>query len=33
MRARKAWLGPPSFAAASFKYDSRNLDLVIEMHY
>ena len=29
----KGWLGAPTFAAASFRYDGRNLDLAIEMHY
>ena len=29
----KAWFGAPSFAAASFKYAGRNLDLTIAMHY
>jgi uncharacterized protein (DUF2141 family) len=29
----KAWFGAPSFAAASFKYDGRNLDLTIALHY
>ena len=29
----KAWFGAPSFEAASFKYDGRNLDLTIAMHY
>lgn len=29
----KGWLGAPSFAAASFRYDGRGLDLAIEMHY
>lgn len=29
----RAWFGAPTFAAASFKYDGRNLDLTIAMHY
>jgi uncharacterized protein (DUF2141 family) len=29
----KALFGAPSFAAASFVYDGRNLDLTIAMHY
>lgn len=29
----KAWLGAPSFEEASFKYDGRNLDLTIALHY
>jgi uncharacterized protein (DUF2141 family) len=29
----KAWFAAPSFSAASFKYDGRNLDLTIDMHY
>jgi len=29
----KALLGAPSFSAASFPYDGRNLDLTISLHY
>lgn len=29
----KAFLGAPSFSAASFPYDGRNLDLTIRLHY
>lgn len=29
----RGWLGAPSFAAASFRYDGRNLELTIAMHY
>lgn len=29
----RAWLGAPSFAAASFHYDGRGLELTIGMHY
>jgi len=29
----KAFLGAPSFSAASFPYDGRNLDLTITLHY
>src|SRR6185312_11010383 len=29
----RGWIGAPSFAAASFKYDGRTLDLAIDMHY
>jgi len=29
----KGWIGAPSFAAASFRYDGRTLDLTIDMHY
>ena len=29
----KALLGAPSFSAASFQYDGRNLDLTISLHY
>jgi uncharacterized protein (DUF2141 family) len=29
----KALLGPPSFSAASFPYDGKNLDLTISVHY
>lgn len=29
----KALLGAPSFSAASFSYDGRNLDLTISLHY
>jgi len=28
-----AWLGAPLFAAASFRYDGRSLELAIGMHY
>ncbi len=29
----QGWLGAPSFEAASFQYDGRNLELTIDMHY
>jgi len=29
----KALLGPPTFSAASFKYDGRNLDMTVTLHY
>jgi uncharacterized protein (DUF2141 family) len=29
----KAWFGAPSFSAASFPYDGRNLELTISLHY
>ena len=29
----RAWFGAPSFSAASFPYDGRNLDLTISLHY
>jgi uncharacterized protein (DUF2141 family) len=29
----KGWLGPPSFSATSFRYDGRNLDLTMSLHY
>lgn len=29
----KAFLGPPSFSAASFQYNGHNLDLAISLHY
>ena len=29
----KAFLGPPSFSAASFQYDGKSLDLTIPLHY
>jgi uncharacterized protein (DUF2141 family) len=29
----KGWLGPPSFSAASFRYDGRSLDLTMSLHY
>jgi uncharacterized protein (DUF2141 family) len=29
----KALLGTPSFSAASFPYDGRNLELTISLHY
>src|SRR5512135_3554599 len=29
----KSLLGAPSFSAASFKYDGKNLDLAISLHY
>jgi uncharacterized protein (DUF2141 family) len=29
----KGWFGPPSFSAASFRYDGRNLDLTMSLHY
>jgi uncharacterized protein (DUF2141 family) len=29
----KAWFGAPSFSAASFSYDGRNLELTISLHY
>ncbi len=29
----RAWFGAPSFAAASFPYDGRTLDLTISLHY
>lgn len=32
-RDARALLGAPSFAAASFPYDGRGLDMTIEMHY
>ncbi|MGZ5033342.1 MAG: DUF2141 domain-containing protein [Usitatibacter sp.] len=28
-----SWFGAPSFSAASFVYDGRNLELTISMHY
>jgi uncharacterized protein (DUF2141 family) len=29
----KAWLGAPSFSAASFPYDGHNLELTLSLHY
>jgi uncharacterized protein (DUF2141 family) len=29
----KAMLGPPSFSAASFRYDGQNMELTISLHY
>jgi uncharacterized protein (DUF2141 family) len=29
----KGLLGPPSFSAASFQYDGRNIDMTISLHY
>ena len=29
----QGWLGAPSFSAASFTYDGRNLELTISLHY
>jgi uncharacterized protein (DUF2141 family) len=29
----KAILGPPSFSAASFPYDGKNMELTISFHY
>jgi uncharacterized protein (DUF2141 family) len=29
----KAWFGAPSFSAASFAYDGRNIELTISLHY
>jgi len=29
----KAWFGAPSFSAASFPYDGRNLELTLSLHY
>lgn len=29
----KGWFGAPSFSAASFPYDGRNVDLTISLHY
>lgn len=29
----KAWFGAPSFSAASFPYDGRNVELTISLHY
>lgn len=29
----KALLGPPSFSAASFRYDGRNIDLTMRLNY
>jgi uncharacterized protein (DUF2141 family) len=29
----KAWLGAPSFSAASFPYNGQNLELTISLHY